>query len=74
MVNKRFVISKYVIDVFHNKLYIPTIYFLFHIDHVRVIRSMECGKTINYYFQVNYGKRYLKLKKYYAEKLAKIMV
>ena len=41
MVNKFFVIHEEVIDVFHNKVYIPTIEkFSFYITHVRILGSM----------------------------------
>ena len=42
-----------------------------HLAHVRILGSMECGKTRNYCFQVNTGNN-LKLKKYYVEKFIKI--
>ena len=37
-----------VIDIFHVKIYIPTIEKLsYYLAHVRIIGSMECGKTRN---------------------------
>ena len=54
MVNKCFVVHEKVIDVFHENFYIPTIEKLsFHLDHVRILGSMECGKTRNYCFYWN---------------------
>ena len=65
------VIHEEVIDVFHNKLYIPTMgNFSFHLDHVRIIGSMECGNTENDCFHENLWKNNLKLNKYYAEKFS----
>ena len=46
MVKKCFVPREEVIYLFREKLYIPTIEKLpFHLDHVRILGSMECGKT-----------------------------
>ena len=42
----------------------------FHIAHVRIISSMECGKTRDYYFHENQLKK-MKSKKYYAQKYSK---
>ena len=54
MVKKYFVLHEEVIDVFCEKIYIPTIEKLsFHLAHVRIIGSIECGKTINDYFRDN---------------------
>ena len=48
MVKNLFVCHKEVIDVFHNKFYIPTIEKLsFHLSRVRIIGSMECEKIRN---------------------------
>ena len=48
MVNKCFFIHEEVIDVFHEKYYIPTIEkMLFHIAHVRILSSMGGGNTGN---------------------------
>ena len=56
MAKKRFVINEEEIDVFHNIFYIPKIEKLsFHISHVRIIGSMECGKTRNEYFHESSG-------------------
>ena len=50
-VKKCFVLYKEVIDVFHNKSYIPAIENLsLHLAHVRIVGSMEYGKTTNKYF------------------------
>ena len=69
MVNKCFVLHEEVIDVFHNKFYITTIEKLsFNLSHVRILGSMECGRTRNYCFHDNTSKKYIKLKKEYAEK------
>ena len=63
-VKKCFVLHGEVIDVFHEKNYIPTIEkLLFHIAHVRIIGSMECVKTRNYCFRVNASKNNVKFKK-----------
>ena len=52
MANKCFVFHEEVIDVFHNKFYIPTREKLsFFLSHVSIIGSMECGRTRNDYFQ-----------------------
>ena len=60
---KCFVLHGEVIDVFHEKHYIPTIKKIsFHIDHVRILGSMECGKTRNYCFHSNASKNSVKLK------------
>ena len=49
-----FVLHQEVMDVFHEKYYIPTIEKLtFHLDHVSNIGSMECGKTRNYFLHDN---------------------
>ena len=54
MVKKCFVLHKEVVDVFYDNFYIPTIEKLsFHLSHVRIIGSMEGGKTINYFFHDN---------------------
>ena len=64
------VIQKEVRDVFHEIFYIPTIEKLpFRIDHVRLLGSIEFGKTRNYYSYDNTSKK--RLKKYYAEKFSK---
>ena len=34
----------------------------FHISHVRIHGSMECGKTISYCLRSNASKKYIKLK------------
>ena len=48
-----FAITEEVIDVFCEKNYILTIEkVLFHIAHARIIGSMKCGKTRNYYFVI----------------------
>ena len=48
MVKKFFALRDEVIDVFHDKFYIPTIEKLaFYIVCVRIFGSMECGKTKN---------------------------
>ena len=72
---KSFVLHEKVIDVFHNKFYITTMEkLLFHLSHVRIIGSMEFGKTRNDYFHENSWKNSFKLKKDYAENLAKYLV
>ena len=71
MVKKLFVINEEEIDVFDNIFYIPKIENLsFHISHVRIIGSMECGKTRNEYFHESSCKK-INLKKYCAEKFSK---
>ena len=53
------------------KYYITTIEKLsFNLDHVRIIGSMECGKTRNDCFRANASKENVKLKKYYAQKFS----
>ena len=48
MVKKCFVLHKEVIGVFYEKFYIPTIEKLsFHLANIRILGSMECGKTRN---------------------------
>ena len=48
MAKKYFVLHEEVIDVVHTNIYIPTIEKLsFNLVHVRIIGSMECGKTRN---------------------------
>ena len=57
MVKKRLVIYEEVIDVFHEKCYIPTIEKLsFHIYRIKIIGSMECGKIRNDCFHDNISK------------------
>ena len=54
MAKKCFVLHEEVIDIFHDKCYFPTIEKLsFHLAHVRIIGSMERGKTENYCFHDN---------------------
>ena len=72
IVNKCFGLHEEVIDVFHEKLYIPTIERLsFNLDNIRIIGSMECGKTRNDCFRANASKNIIKLKNDYAEKFSK---
>ena len=48
MVNKCFVLHEEILDVSHEYFNTPTIEKkLFHIAHIRILGSMECGKTIN---------------------------
>ena len=48
MLKKCFVICDQFKDVFNEKFYIPAIEKLsFNLAHVRIIGSMECGKTRN---------------------------
>ena len=72
MAKKCFVIHKEVIDVFHNQFYIPKRYFSFHLVHVRLLGSMEHGKTRNNCFVVYAIKNKLKLEKDYVKKISKI--
>ena len=61
MVNKCFVLHEEVIDFFHESFYIPIIEKLsFHFAHVRILSSMECGRTRNYFFHANYSKKRVK--------------
>ena len=72
MAKKCFVLHEKVIDIFHEKCYIPTIEKVsFHLTHVRIIGSMECGKTRNDCFHANTSKNYLKN---YAENPSKQLV
>ena len=53
---KNFFLHEEVIDVFHKYFYIPTIEKMsFHLAHVRIITSMECGKTRNDFFNGRTG-------------------
>ena len=66
---KSFVLHEEVIDVFHKKCYITTIEKLsLYLAHVQILRSTECGKARNNYYQENPGKNNSKLMKYYVEK------
>ena len=48
MENKYVVLHEEVIDIFHNKFYIPTIEKpSFNLSRVSIPGSMECGKTRN---------------------------
>ena len=68
MAKKCLVLHEEVIDVFHEKYYIPAIEKLsFNLAHVRLIGSMECGKTRNIFFRPN-ANIYKKLKEYNSEK------
>ena len=70
MAKKCSVLHEEVIDVFNEKIYIPTIEKLsFHVSYVRIIGSMVLGKTRNDSFHDNASKINIKLKKYYSEKL-----
>ena len=54
-----FFLREEVIDVFHNKFYIPTIDDLtINIAYIRIISSMECGNTINDSFRENLRKAF----------------
>ena len=54
MVKKCFALHEEVIYVFHEKYYIPTIEkLIFHLAHVRILGSMEYGKTRNDCFHAN---------------------
>ena len=69
MVKKCFVLHKEVIDIFHDKLYIPTIEKLpFHLSRVSILGSMECWKTRNCFLMMMHPKK--KPKKYYAEEFS----
>ena len=72
MVKKCFVIHEEVIDVFHEKIYIPTIEQLsFNIFCVSIIGSMEYGKNRNYCFRENASKININSRNNYAEKFSK---
>ena len=43
----------------------------FHLYHVRILGSMEGGKTVNDFFRANASKNDIKFKKDYAEKFSK---
>ena len=54
MVKTCFVFHEEVIDVFHDKIYTPTIEKLqFHLTRVRILGSIELGKTSNQFFHSN---------------------
>ena len=75
MVNKYFVIREEVIDVFHEKYYIPTREKMsFHISCVSTLCSMKYGKSRSDCFQGSASKNIYKAKKYYSEKKAKQQV
>ena len=44
----------------------------FHLAHVRILGSMECGKTINDCFRANASKNNIEFKKDYAEKFTEV--
>ena len=72
MLKNFFFIHEELIDVFHNKLYIPTIENLsVHLARLRIIGSIECGKNRNDYFQINVGKVF-KVKEGLCRKICKI--
>ena len=57
MANKCFVLHEEITDALNGKYYIPTIAKLsFHLAHVRIIGSMECGKNRNDCFHANASK------------------
>ena len=63
MVTECFVLHKDVIDIFHAKFYIPTIEKLsFRLFCVRVLGSMEFGKTRNDFFHDNAFKNRVKVR------------
>ena len=54
MVKKCFILQEEGIDVFHDKLYMTTIEKRsFHLAHVIIMDSMECGKAIDDFFHNN---------------------
>ena len=67
---KCFVLRKEVIDVFHEKYYIPIIEkLLFHLAHVRILGAMECGNFRNDCFHIIETKK--TIKRDYGENLKK---
>ena len=67
MSNNCFVLHEEVIYVFHEKNYIPTIEKRsFNLVHVRILGSVECGKSKNDCFHDNASKNSIELKKDYA--------
>ena len=53
MVKKYFILHEEVIDVFHEKMYIPTLEKIsFDLANVSIIGSMEFGNTRNYFFTI----------------------
>ena len=71
MGKKWFVLHEEVIDIFHENFHIPKIEKRsFHLSRIKIIGSMEDGKTRNDCFHANVSKIYIKLKKYYAEKFS----
>ena len=70
MLKNVFVLRGEVVDCFHENDYILTKEkFLFHLAHVRILGSIECGKTINDCFRDNAFKIF-KVKRDYAEKFS----
>ena len=69
MAKKCFVLHEEVTDFFYEMFYITTIEKLsFHLAHVRILGSTECGNTRNDCFRANTSKNNIKFKKDYAEK------
>ena len=59
MVKKCSLIHKEVIDIFHEKIYIPTIEKLsFNISGVMILGSMECRKTRHDFSMIIHLKQY----------------
>ena len=70
MVKKCFVLHEEVINLFHNKFRIPTIEKLpFHLACVRIIGSMDCGKTGNMFLHGNAFKNKYKVKERLCRKI-----
>ena len=62
MVKNCFVLHEEAMNFFHEEYYILTIeFFSSHLAHVRILGSMECGKTRNYCFHANAPKNNIKL-------------
>ena len=53
MVNKYFVLHEDFMDIFNDKIYIPTIEKLsFDLAHVRILGSTENGNNRNYFYMI----------------------
>ena len=72
MVNKCFVLHEDFMDIFNDKIYIPTIEKLsFDLAHVRILGSMKFRNAKNYYSNDNVSIIDLYLDKHSAEKFNK---
>ena len=74
MGTKGFVLHEKVINVFHNKFYIPAIYFCsFNLCNVRILASSECGK-LEMILSMKIDRKNSNLKKRHKEKFSEKLV